>query len=108
MKILLFIFFLVGAASAWDINRSSPNCTGIVAPGLINTQTGVIYGRDRSTCIAKHCKCHVIASGSIIPPKISKIQCTGEDGCQYAGYRPMRRIASPGCQAAVLAEKDCI
>ncbi|KAI8577219.1 hypothetical protein K450DRAFT_252789 [Umbelopsis ramanniana AG] len=108
MKSLLIILFLVVATFAWDVDKSSPDCTGIVVPGVLNTKTGVYVGNQNSACIAKHCKCRVIASGSTFPPKLQTLHCTDQAGCQYDNVHPMRRLASPGCQAAVLKDSDCL
>lgn len=104
----MFIFGI----SAWDINKSDPQCKGISAPGILDTKSGSFFGgKVKSKCVAKYYKCNVKSSGSIIPPKVSSFSCIDEKGCQYTGLNmfglPMRRLKGNGCIAENIKETDC-
>lgn len=105
-------FVFVAGVLAWDINKTDPQCKGVAVPGILDTRSGVFLGGNvRSQCVKKYCKCGVVASGSIFPPKVSSFSCIDEHGCRYKGLNgfglPMQRIASPGCAAERITEAGC-
>lgn len=105
------IFIFVFGVFAWDVNKTNPQCTGVIVPGILDTNSGTFFGRTHSKCVANYCKCGIVASGSIIPPKVTRFSCLDERGCQYTGLNgfglPMRRIASNGCVAENIREANC-